>query len=197
SRRRARSAGVIGDPRASLLLTLVLGLGLGLQLLHLRQRLVGVGQGLLLAPLAADEHRLALDHQLDRRPHRPEPLVGVDDAPLLGLDQRPVLGAELRPLRRRLRVDRGRGLVLGGGRRLGLRRGRRRGGHAAADDGGNGGGQAGGDGGGEPAVHANSSRGGTGNGTHFFRYSSGSLISSGRSLARATNSSMHGTQQNS
>ena len=50
------------------------------EVLHLEQRVIGVGPGLGFAALAAQEHRLALDHHLVDRPHRAEPAVLIDGA---------------------------------------------------------------------------------------------------------------------
>src|SRR4051812_19001950 len=61
---------------------------------HLGEGLLGVGQGLLLARLAAEEDLLAPDRHLGRRPHRAERLA-ADGADALGLRQPPVLRAEL------------------------------------------------------------------------------------------------------
>src|SRR5262249_7259479 len=56
------------------------GLGPGLQLLDRGQRFVRVVPGLLLAAVAAQEHRLALDRQLERLAHRAEQALLPDGA---------------------------------------------------------------------------------------------------------------------
>ena len=48
----------------------------------LRQTALGIGQGLFLATRAAEKHRLATDHDFDRRAHRAQSILAENDAEL-------------------------------------------------------------------------------------------------------------------
>src|SRR5207253_5561100 len=77
---------------AKRLLFFALSFLLGLEFLDFVERLVRIRQRFGLAAVAAEEHRLIFDHDLDRRAHFAEPVIRRH-APLLRLDQRPVLFA--------------------------------------------------------------------------------------------------------
>src|SRR6266446_5886614 len=76
----------------------VVGFGrfsLTLEFFHFGQRFVRVIEGLLAAAFAAQEHRLALNHDAHRRAHSAQAIVRLDRAKTLGFGQAAIRGAEL------------------------------------------------------------------------------------------------------
>src|SRR5262249_54520689 len=93
------AASAVASSRDRLLLPGRLAFRLRLELLHRGQRAPGVFPGLVLAARTTEEHRPALEHQLDRLAHRAEPVALLDGAVLLGFRQPPVLPAPWPPHR--------------------------------------------------------------------------------------------------